>query len=48
MSIIGDNVDDEDRVAFLLESIPDSCEMLVTVLEANTNVPSLREESSHY
>ena len=39
LSIIGDNVDDEDRVVYLLVSLPDSYEMLVTALEANTDVP---------
>ena len=41
LSIIGDNVDDEDRVVYLLASLPDSYEMLVTALEANTDVPSM-------
>ena len=39
LSIIGDNIDDEDRVVYLLASLPDSYEMLVTALEANTEVP---------
>ena len=41
LSTIGDNVDDEDRVVYLLASLPDSYEMLVTALEANTDVPSM-------
>ena len=39
--IIGDNIDDEDRVFYLLASLPDSYEMLVTALEANTEVPNM-------
>ena len=41
LSIIGDNIDDEDRVVYLLGSLPDSYEMLVTALEANTEVPNM-------
>ena len=41
LSVIGDNIDDEDRVVYLQVSLPDSYEMLVTVLEANTEVPNV-------
>ena len=41
LSIIGDSIDDEDRVVYLLASLPDSYEMLVTALEANTEVPNM-------
>ena len=41
LSVIGDNIDDEDRVVYLLASLPDSYEMLVTALEANTEVPNM-------
>ena len=41
LSVIGDNIDDEDRVVYLLASLPDSYEMLVTALEANTEVPDM-------
>ena len=39
--VIGDNIDDEDRVVYLLVSLPESYEMLVTALEANTEVPNM-------
>ena len=38
LTVIGDNIDDEDWVIYLLASLPDSYEMLVTALEANTEV----------
>ena len=41
LSVIGDNVDDKDRVVYLLASLPESYEMLVAALEANTEVPSM-------
>ena len=41
LTVIGDNIDDEDRVIYLLASLPDSYEMLVTALEANTEVPNM-------
>ena len=41
LSVIGDNVDEEDRVVYLLASLPDSYEMLVTALEASENVPTM-------
>ena len=43
LSVIGDNIDDEDRVVYLLASLPDSYEMLVTALEANTEVRIWRQ-----
>ena len=39
--MIGDNVDDKDRVVYLQASFPDSYEMLVTALEANNDVPNM-------
>ena len=39
LSFIGDTVTDEDRLVFLLASLPDSYRMLVTALEANSDVP---------
>ena len=41
LSVVGDNVSDEDRVVYLLASLPNSYEMLVTALEANTEVPNM-------
>lgn len=41
LSVIGDPVSDEYRVVFLLASLPDSFSMLVTALEANTEVPKM-------
>lgn len=41
LSVVGDPVSDEDRVVFLLASLPDSYNMLVTALEANQNVPQM-------
>ena len=41
LSVVGDPVSDEDRVVHLLTSLPDSYNMLVTALEANTDVPEM-------
>ena len=41
LAVIGDNITDEDRVIYLLASLPESYEMLVTALEANTQVPNM-------
>ena len=41
LSIIGDSIDDEDRVIHLLASLPELFDMLVTVFEAGTDVPKL-------
>ncbi len=41
LSVIGDPVEEEDRVVHLLASLPDSFNMLVTALEASSNVPSI-------
>ena len=38
LSVIDDNMDDEDRVVYLLVSLPESYEMLITALEAKTEV----------
>ena len=36
LSAIGDNIDNEDGIIYLLVNLPDSYKMLVTALEANT------------
>ena len=41
LSVIGDKIENEDRVVYLLASLPESYEMLVTALEANTEVPDM-------
>ena len=41
LSVFGDNIDDKDEVVYLLASLPDSYEMLITALEANTEVPNM-------
>ena len=41
LSAIGENVSEEDRVVYLLVSLPESYSTLVTALEASAEVPSL-------
>ena len=41
LAIIGDNISDEDRVVYLLASLPESFDVLVTALEANATVPEM-------
>ena len=41
MSAISETVSEEDRVVYLLASLPESYNVLVTALEANADVPSL-------
>ena len=41
LSIIGYKISDEDRVVYLLASLPDSFTTLVTALEASTDVPNM-------
>ena len=41
LSIVGDPVTEEDRVVYLLASLPESYNMLVTALEANADVPKM-------
>ena len=50
LSAIGETISEEDRVVYLLASLPESYSVLVTALEANTDVPSLaivREKLLH-
>ena len=41
LAIIGHPVEEEERVVHLLTSLPESFDMMVTALEANTEMPSL-------
>ena len=41
LSIVDEPVQEEDRVVYLLVSLPDSYSMLVTALEANADIPKL-------
>ena len=41
LAIVGDVIQNEDHVIYLLASLPDSYGMLVTALEANKEVPKM-------
>ena len=41
LAIVGDAIDEEDHVVYLLASLPDSLNKLVTALEANEDVPKM-------
>ena len=41
LPIVGDKIQDEDRVVYLLASLPDSFDTLVTALEVNEEVPKM-------
>lgn len=41
LSIVGDAITDEDRVVYLLASLPESFNTLVTALESNPSVPAM-------
>ena len=41
LAVIGSPVEEEDKVVHLLASLPDSYSMLVTALEANSEVPKM-------
>lgn len=41
LTIVGDKMSDEDRVVYLLASLPESFDMLLTALEANSDVPKM-------
>ena len=41
LSVVGEPVKEEDRVVYLLASLPECYNVLVTALEANTEVPTL-------
>ena len=40
-AVIGDNIDNEDRVVYLLASLLELFDMLVTALEASSDVPQM-------
>ena len=41
LAVIGDNIDNEDCVVYLLASHPESFNMLVTTREASSDVPQM-------
>ena len=41
LSIVGDPLDEENQVVYLLANLPESYDMLVTALEASPEVPKL-------
>ena len=41
LSIVRDSITDEDRVVYLLASLPESFDMLVTAFEASNAVPTM-------
>ena len=49
LAVIGDAISEEDRVVHLLASLPESYDMLVTALEANSeNVPAMENVTEGY
>ena len=50
LTIVGDKISEEDRVVHLLASLPEKYNVLVTALEANSQIPSMElvlERLSH-
>jgi len=47
LSVIGDPLSDQDCVVYLLASLSDSYNMLVTALEANQDVPQMEVVTEH-
>lgn len=41
LAVVGDVIKEEDHVVYLLASLPDSLNTLVTALEANEDVPKM-------
>ena len=41
LAVVGDNVEKDDRVIYLLASLPESFSVLVTALEASSDVPKM-------
>ena len=48
MRIIGDPISEEDRVVYLLVSLPESYNVLVTALAANSEVPNTEVVKGFY
>jgi len=47
LSAIGERVSDENRIVYLLASLPEGFNVLVTALEASTEVPALAVVREH-
>ena len=47
LSVIGETVSEEDRVVYLLASLPESYNVLVTALKTSTEVPTLAVVREH-
>ncbi len=41
LAVVGDKIEDDDRVIYLLASLPESFSVLVTALEASQDVPNM-------
>ena len=41
LAVIGDNIDNEDCVVYLLASLPELFDMLLATLEASSDVPQM-------
>ena len=41
LSVVGDAITDDDKVVYLLASLPESFDTLVTALESNVDVPQM-------
>ena len=47
LSVVGDPISEEDRAVYLLVSLPESYDMLVTAVEANVDVPKMEVVMEH-
>ena len=47
LSIVGDGITDKDRVVYLLGSLSESFNTLITLLESNPTVPKMIERLMH-
>lgn len=48
LSIIRNPVSEEDHVVYLLASLPDSYNTLVTVLQASKDIPKMKVTAEHW